>query len=237
MKRERFWVVAVAMALAARSEPAFSIVNGGSAVLADFPAIGSFGSGNGESCTSVLVGPQALLTAAHCVDSCGKGIARFTSTAGQAAREAFCTVALDLDLAVCLLNSKIENILAERLNSKNAPSVGGQLLLAGFGCDGSPGSSGPFRTGATKIISFADDDIRIGQGAFLCGGDSGGPAYLLQSATDPTGPRVVAGINDNDLDVTNVTMTAARDFLRGWTEKHPEATICGFTPGAQGCRD
>jgi hypothetical protein len=224
---------AAAIALFAFSEPMLGIVGGKEKNRADFPTIAIFES-PGKLCTAVLVGAQALLTAAHCTDADGNGTVTLFNNEVHPAE---CIPAPDLDLAICHLSTALEGILFERVGSASPLTVGQELFLAGFGCDDvdNPTPVNPLRKGCTKIVSLIGDAVRIGEGAYLCGGDSGGPAYLHLPGEPPS--RVVAGINDNNFDLTNLTTEAAQKLFEIWKESHPLAAICGFTPDAQSCRN
>lgn len=226
------------------SEPQaeISIINGDIAEWADFPSTCSFIASDGGRCSCVLLGPQVMLTAEHCVarrprENTGRGNIRVFNQPGM--RPVECLVAGGIDLAICEVTDRVDDIRFERLNREPLNASGNPLLLTGFGCTAPGIGAGQLRKLATTFTPFLGpppEAIPIGEGAQLCGGDSGGPAYLLLS-NDHNGPRRVAGINFRNFDVTNVSTPAATDFIRGWARDHPGLAICGLnTNNARTCR-
>jgi hypothetical protein len=152
-------------------------------------------------------------------------------------REVECSVApVGLDLALCHVADPVTGIAFERLGVVPADST--TLQLTGFGCTSFLGDDGEFmlnkRSVEIKGLSGESALIELDQ-PLLCPGDSGGPGYVLLS-NDPAGPRLVVGVNGERISLTRVFAPAAREFIRGWTDR-TGAQICGFTAGTQGCRD
>jgi hypothetical protein len=225
--------------------PALTQINPGGVTvpLAKFPATCRFQ--GSDLCSCVLVGPEALLTAEHCVRrEVIAGVERFLGSAKFAnptlLRDAECQVDETLDLAVCRIGSVADRSF-ERLRTDPLDTLGTDLLLTGLGCG--PGfGPGTFHIGCTKVVSLPvppDDKIGLGGPAFLCNGDSGGATYSLSSACD-TGtasdvPRLVAGINSSDGTVASVSTTAANGFICDWADDN--APICGCSSAPEsGCR-
>lgn len=214
------------------------VVFGDEATLANFPATCGFD----RSCTCVLVGPEALVTAAHCVSRApGKntGDGEIT-TFGQGERHAECLVDAGLDLAVCRVRPEVGNIAFERL-STTPLALTSRLLLTGFGLTETGVRTGRLHKGIPVITDLPRANsnlirISMAEGAHLDRGDSGGPAYLLLAeGENEMVPRLVAGINSNHLDVTSVSTSAANEFICGWADDN--APICGCpTEPESGCR-
>lgn len=185
-----------------------------------------------SSCTGALVGPQVLLTAAHCVPSDGKlGIA-FGSAAPQTAtcaQHPGWTTRKDrsADFALCAIPQAIaaHDLIYETVYA--APIVGligKKLVLSGYGCTddvvakssnqtlaqaraeaeaaaaGRPAPKPDYRFGIATAAESSHSTARPerlqfyapyelfniitgADGANLCPGDSGGPAFWLNPAT------------------------------------------------------
>jgi len=219
-----------------------AIVNGNKAEWAEFPSTCSFIATDGGRCTCVLLGPQVMLTAEHCVarppgENTGSGSIRVFNQPGT--RHGDCLVDSALDLAICEVSDPVEDILFERLNQEPLNASGSPLLLTGFGCTEQGIGAGQLRKRLTTFTAFvgpAPETLPLGEGAQLCGGDSGGPAYILLS-NDHNGPRRVAAINFQNFDVTNIFTPLATEFISTWASTHQGISICGFnTSDAHICR-
>ena len=75
---------------------------------------------------------------------------------------------------------------------------------------------------------------------FLCGGDSGGPAFLYRKFNDRL-HRVVVGINSSTVPgsgisfLSSLSTTEATSFIKDWAAKNDQK-ICGIHADASGCR-
>ncbi|HEX7947457.1 MAG TPA: trypsin-like serine protease, partial [Phenylobacterium sp.] len=136
-----------------------------------FPA-SLYSRSGGEMCTSTLVGPRAVLTAAHCV----KTGAVATFTVGGKAYRAVCERAkqypadLSADYALCAVQEKdVAGIPWERVNlDPTRIKVGQTPLMTGFGCtaaDGTGGNDGVYMIGdesqITVLPSAQSNNIEI----------------------------------------------------------------------------
>jgi hypothetical protein len=201
-------------------------------------------------CTSTLVGPQALLMAAHCVGH--KAVATIRFRDGNDV-SAVCTHAPEYatdrsaDYALCHLKTALIGAPYEVVNTDPALlRAKAVIVLTGYGCTKGPGKGGNdriYRVGEAEISALPGADpakvnylVTKGKVA-TCLGDSGGGAFLVnrQSLT-----RKLVSVNSsgNMRDTSNLSATstpAARKFLKDWSDENG-ATICGVSPDAANCR-
>jgi hypothetical protein len=202
-------------------------------------------------CTSSLVGPRALLLAAHCVTP---GETIIVQVAGRQV-SAVCTRAPEYepvknasaDYALCLTADEIvETPYFETVNTDPSRlALDQEVLLTGFGCT-KPGGGGDtsgavYRVGEARITALptATDNRIVTKGqAAVCYGDSGGPSFL-QRITDG-GPRIQVSVNSigNIRDVSglaSLSTPVAKGFLTSWSQTHG-VRICGIHPEQSKCR-
>jgi hypothetical protein len=164
------------------------------------------------SCTAALVGPEVMLTAAHCVPTSGAVAYR----AGGQTRGMNCQRHPDwlqgidpsADYALCRLDQPFQAPPGFKYETVDATSFGGLIskpvLLSGYGCISDKvaehGHDGAYRIGANVVDETSQSAARkrgqkyympSGQknnlitredGTNLCPGDSGGPAFQRTNA-------------------------------------------------------
>jgi hypothetical protein len=219
---------------------------------ADWPA--SFYSSSEEGrCTSTVVGPDVLITAAHCI-----GPSRTVSIAllsGQVVT-GLCEVAgkyltdKSADYAYCKLNVPIRGITYERINQNAAiMQPGMSLRLTGYGCTqktGAGGNDNIYRAGEARIVlvpprsSEGVNYITTTGDVVICFGDSGGGGYLITSGArwlETVNSRVEV-VNNNITDTSYLSALStddARAFTADW-KLRTGSMICGIdlVPGCRG---
>jgi len=212
----------------------------------------------GGSCTSTLVGPRALLTAAHCAPNKATVVVKL----GAKVYKGTCTQS-DLyspssadgrsaDWAMCLMESDVPVSKYEAISlDATRIKVGTELLLTGFGCtdrNGTGGNDGNYRIGEAKVStspSGNNNDIMTSGEVALCYGDSGGGAFIFLDSGKKRRAQVSVNSRIQVLDngqlgnnsyLSSLSTVAAQAFLKGWSSANG-ANVCGVTASLEHCRE
>ncbi len=173
----------------------------------------------------------------------------------------------DSDYALCKLDKGVDDVLYESIDIGTAPRKDMLITLTGYGCvNVSVGadkqlqyepSSEVLRVGADNIYRTDYSIVTFSSGMnfltrsdgeadpILCPGDSGGPAFLI----DSYGRRIIA-VNSAVAWIGTAEMArffssmaplggdAFNTFLANWQDANEGVQICGvdYSPGAFGCR-
>ena len=195
-----------------------------------------------NGCTGTLIAPNAVLTAAHCVEGGG---AQTFEVNGKVYNATSVTIhpeyqSRDVDLAVMILSENVEGVTPYELN-RLTPVVGEMLTIVGFGATGTgdsghDGSFGVKHEGTTPIDGV--DDVLItwnfdnNSESNTAPGDSGGPAFLNQggkiviAGVTSGGSKFDASIGDNSYDTRVDAFVSWIDGIAG--------TFDGSTGGGTG---
>jgi secreted trypsin-like serine protease len=241
------------------------IIDGQPADPGEYPASFQAATGPDRVCTWFLVGPKVLVSAAHCL---GGPSAKVRIDMGDVVHTGSCQAApghatdASQDISLCQIAPAYEIPQApeipvsgyEVLNqdaSRIALSM--KVEISGFGCtEDNMKVSDTYLIGTMKV-SGLPPDARIPDSATrtpnaiklreapsrLCGGDSGGPAFLY-----PKGGRifrVVVGVNLATFPeigasyLTSVSAAQVMKFVTDWKNGTGEQ-ICGIDKDLRGCR-
>jgi hypothetical protein len=214
---------------------------------ANWPVTFVFRSAPNRACTATAIGPQAILTAAHCIPDAATG----TIETGQSAVAVTCRhhprypADISADFSLCQLATPlpapVEGFEVVNVNPSST-ALGKPITLLGFGCltqGGTDGSFGRLFEGDTQVISVENNDyIVTGGGAAVCFGDSGGGAYVTLDSFGLQRRLVAVNSRGDISDYSWLSVTASPlfiDWAKAWSANRGVA-ICGLDAGAQHCR-
>lgn len=220
----------VAQATAATIALGVPVLIGGKIVdKAKYPAIIRISSG-GSGCTAAVVGPNVVLTAAHCVSNGGRVSFKHSgmsyTSEGCAHHPGYKSNGTK-DFALCKVKDVKEPWIS--INTDHSlVKVGESIVLSGYGCTdkgGKGGSDGYLRMGEArvqKVPSGSNFDIVSTGVSALCFGDSGGPAFK---------GNVLVAVNSrgniDDTSYVSAVHMADQDFMLPWAEAE-KVSICGL---------
>lgn len=211
------------------------LINGTPVDKSKYPAVIRILSDSGAGCTASLIGPQAILTAAHCAER--DESVKFQTTSG-ASYTATCTPfeewpSKDLDLNICKVSTIVQGITPLTVRTDKFETMGMLVDMIGYGCiqpGGGGGNDGVLRMGSGKVSgSQAFDLVLDASPSALCYGDSGGPV-LFQ------GKQIGVNSKGNIQDKSYTTRTTLPDS-KAWLESTAKSLgllICGVNTDCGG---
>lgn len=229
-----------------------SVAGGDEAASTEFPASFWYKLNAFEHCSSTVVGPQVVVTAAHCIQGDPKivlsiGGAEYIGDCKSSSRydrsdnsynfprfSAPSEKNTSADLALCRINRRVAGISYDKVVSPGTiDKTGEKLLLSGYGCAGFAGiarTDYKFRIGDTIAhqVPNANSYYIVADGnAAVCPGDSGGATYRVA----PGGFRWLAGVNSRTNQIrtsyiTSLASAAAHELLKEFEQTYPDS-ICG----------
>jgi len=158
-------------------------------------------------CSAIVVAPDAVLTAAHCVAGKGEYRVHFRNEAGEPVLLAPAATAIhkgynpsavqdrrpSVDLALIRLNEPLPARFEPASLLTTTPVKGAAIVVGGYGITGrnDARSTGRFRVAsATAIEPYGPSRILLwgeGRDAGACEGDSGGPMAVADTVAAVTG--------------------------------------------------
>lgn len=195
------------------------------------------------SCTGTIVGPQALITAAHCGET--GSVAKFQTYDGKSYTAKLTrnpaypvhgenpTGAQDKDNDLGFINMPV-SVKPTSIRTDRFERIGLPVTMIGYGCtqpDGTGGNDGILRMGKSVVAGAQGFDLilKTPNGAALCYGDSGGPVFAANDAGNLVQIAVNSKGNIQDTSyVTRTTIPDMSDFLTSWSQS-TGAGICGVT--------
>lgn len=226
------------------------VIGGRVATEKEFPEV-LFIRATGSRCSATVVGPKALLTAAHCARTAERvHLANLTIEAGNPQLSAVCTRhpkyrpggRRGYDYALCKAAAVFTTRPGRIASENEAVQVGQNVLLLGYGgtiVGGGGGLDGVLRAGAARVEAtetfYRKWFILKGEGA-LSFGDSGGPTIQMIADTE-TEEHVILGVNSKgDIEDTSLIAPVYKAKVRAWMALwsfQNDAKICGINGGCE----
>ncbi|MCX6102490.1 MAG: trypsin-like serine protease [Proteobacteria bacterium] len=182
-------------------------------------------------CSATVVGPRVIITAAHCGPNGAISEFKIKGVTYHAKiNRSGLYPGKDHDISVGIVDKEIVGIQPASIGGIAKEGLG--ITLLGYGCTdvgGHGGSDGILRYGETVVTGFSNYDMvsRKPNGAALCFGDSGGPAFVFER-----GQHFLIGINSkgNIQDTnynTRTDISESRAFMKNLAVSE-QVEICGF---------
>ena len=211
-----------------------------SSVTSEFPPVGMVQiPGSGGICTGTIIGPNVVLTAAHCVDDDGEYV--YSTSFGNFATSTKVSFgAGDVndpnDIALLIFDTNIaDRAKGQVYRIGNSARTGDTVRLVGYGCNNvvSRTGAGVKRTGTNVIFRLTDwmefaSPIGSGSGsavrqiggpqnvAYSCFGDSGGPALSGSGSSMAVVGVTHAGGRSGSYQISEYSDIVNRNDNRNW---------------------
>lgn len=202
----------------------------------DFPEVIAIRSGNGF-CSSTLISPDILITAAHCIDEKTNQIKVYgSSNIGDCLVSEYYQTENHLDLALCKLKQKIEIKKYPRVAREDEfPKIDSRIVLTGYGCKSDKEYDYKLRAGFAITTKYEKNTYwtyrKSSKQGTLCFGDSGSGSfkYIKDPKNDD---HVILGVNSMG-DIKRISIMVAlgsqtaQNFINEFINKY-DSDLCGF---------
>lgn len=186
----------------------------------------------GNGCTASIVGPRAVMTAAHCVGNGGKRSFKVGSKTYLATFTHSPYYKYSHDIALGVPDAPIVGV--RPINIYTGPLQAYRVLVIGYGCNVKGGAGvGIKRVASAQIMTISTTYpymyIIRGQ-AILCPGDSGGPQEVTVQGTKPKRYQIGINARTNYKEgfATDLTSTLSKTWIKSWANAK-KVDVCGIT--------
>lgn len=200
--------------------------------------------GQGPSCTGVLVAPNVVLTARHCLGGIQQvllGATSWVEPDGEfiAIQSEWAHPSLDVGALVLVRNASVPpRVIASGCVVDRDLSNGADVAIVGYGAVDTQASvlSAELREAFSTVVDF-DCSVRAGCGAVgeelgaggdgvdSCNGDSGGPLYLLSEHYDYLVGTTSRAFYDATVPCSQGGVYVRPDAILDWIEETTGASI------------